>query len=269
MKIKAKKSLGQNFLKDDAVLQRIVESANLSENDTVIEIGPGQGVLTELLAQKCKKVIAIELDDRLIPILTEKFENNGKIEIVHGDVLKINFPELIEKYEIRDTKYKIVANLPYYITSPIIRLFLETQFPPNEMILMVQKEVAERICAKPGEMSILAVSVQYYAEPKYLFTVPKESFEPMPKVESAVIKITKDKEQETRNKQEIKKFFRIVRAGFSAKRKTLANNLSNGLQIDKKEIEDKLISLGFSKNTRAQELKVDDWRGLGGFFMKS
>ena len=260
--IKAKKSLGQNFLKDDAVLQRIVESAELSKNDVVIEIGPGQGVLTELLAQKCKKVIAIELDDRLIEMLRNKLRNKENVEIIHDDILKINLPELVSKYEIQDTRYKIVANIPYYITAPIIRLLLETEFPPSEMILMVQKEVAERICAEKGQMSILAVSVQYYAEPKYLFTVPATAFEPVPKVDSAVIRITRNKKQETRNKQEMKKFFQIVRAGFSAKRKTLVNNLSNGLAIDKKEIEEKLITLGFSKNTRAQELGVEDWEKI-------
>ena len=262
MEIKAKKSLGQNFLKDDAVLQRIVESAKLSTDDVVIEIGPGHGALTEILTQKCKKVIAIELDDRLIEVLQKKFENQKNIEILHDDILKINLPKLITDYELPVAGYKVVANLPYYITSPIIRLFLETQYPPQEMILMVQKEVAERICAKAGKMSILAVSVQYYAKPEYLFTVPKESFEPKPKIESAVIRIIRNNDQETRDKQDTKKFFRIVRAGFSAKRKTLVNNLSNGLQIDKEEIEEKLISLGFSKNTRAQELGVEDWNKL-------
>lgn len=257
--------MGQNFLKDEAILQRIIESANLSKNDVVIEIGPGHGVLTELLAQKCKKVIAIELDDRLIEMLRNKLRNKENVEIIHDDILKINLPELVSKYEIQDTRYKIVANIPYYITAPIIRLLLETEFPPSEMILMVQKEVAERICAKAGEMSILAVSVQYYAQPEYLFTVPKTAFDPMPKVDSAVIRITRNKKQETRNKQEVKKFFQIVRAGFSAKRKTLVNNLSSGLQLDKKTVEEKLIALGFSKNTRAQELGVEDWQKLSEF----
>jgi 16S rRNA (adenine1518-N6/adenine1519-N6)-dimethyltransferase len=253
--IKAKKSLGQNFLKDDAVLHRIVENANLSVDDVVIEIGPGHGVLTELLAQKCKKVIAIELDNRLIETLQNKFRSTNNVEIIHGDILKINLPNLVKNY-------KVVANLPYYITSPVIRLFLETQYPPQEMILMVQKEVAERICAQAGKMSILAISVQYYAKPEYLFTVPKESFEPMPKVESAVIRIMNHESRIMNNKEETKKIFRIVRAGFSAKRKTLVNNLSNGLSIDKKEIEEKLIVLGFSKNTRAQELGVENWNKL-------
>jgi 16S rRNA (adenine1518-N6/adenine1519-N6)-dimethyltransferase len=266
MIIKAKKSLGQNFLKDDAVLQRIVENAKLSADDVVIEIGPGHGALTELLVQKCKKVIAIELDDRLIEILQNKFKDTGNVEIIHDDILKINLPELISnkltKLKAKEANYKVVANLPYYITSPIIRLFLETDYSPQEMIVMVQKEVAERICAQAGKMSILAVSVQYYAQPEYLFTVSKESFEPMPKVESAVIRIMRNVKRKKQNKEEVKKFFRIVRAGFSAKRKTLINNLSNGLQIDKEKIEEKLISLGFSKNTRAQELGVEDWKKL-------
>ncbi|NTV40655.1 MAG: ribosomal RNA small subunit methyltransferase A [Candidatus Moranbacteria bacterium] len=268
--IKAKKSLGQNFLKDEAVLSHIIESANLSKEDVVVEIGPGQGALTEKLAQVCKQVIAIEIDERLVEVLHTKFLGNENLEIVQGDILKINLPELIEEKvfnlkanEISETiSYKVVANLPYYITSPIVRLLLETKYPPTEMVVMVQKEVAERIVAKPGAMSILAVSVQYYAKAEFLFTVFKQSFEPMPKVDSAILKITRNKKQETNSKEETKKFFRIVKSGFSAKRKTLVNNLSNGLQLEKRVIEEKLASLGFSPNTRAQELSVADWRKL-------
>ena len=266
MEIRAKKSLGQNFLKDEAVLQRIIDDAKISSEDMVLEIGPGQGALTEKLQKVCKKVIAVELDDRLIELLHTKFVGNENVEIVHDDILKLNLPEMVSKklmkLKANEANYKVIANIPYYITAPIIRLLLETKYPPQEMILMVQKEVAERITAKAGEMSILAVSVQYYAKPEYLFTVSKESFEPVPKVDSAIIKITRDNGQETRDKEETKKFFRIVKAGFSAKRKTLVNNLSNGLQLDKNEIEEKLELLGFSKNTRAQELEVEDWKKL-------
>lgn len=263
-KLKAKKSLGQNFLKDESVLRRIIEAAKISSEDIVLEIGPGQGALTELLVEKCKKVIAIELDDRLIPVLQEKFKDTGNVEIIHDDILKINLPKLLEeKLKASEAKsYKLVANIPYYITAPIIRLLLETKFPPSEMILMVQKEVAERICAKAGEMSILAVSVQFYADPEYLFTVPKESFDPVPQVESAILRIARNNNQETITKEDVKKFFRIVKAGFSAKRKTLGNNLASSLQLDKKEVEEKLEGLGFSKNTRAQELGVEDWKKL-------
>lgn len=270
--IKAKKSLGQNFLQDETVLNRIIKDAKIGKGDVVLEIGPGQGALTEKLAQVCQKVIAIELDDRLVPILEEKFKHEKKVEIVHDDILKINLPKLIEErifskvYEASEIKsYKVVANIPYYITAPIIRLLLETKYPPREMILMVQKEVAERIVAKAGNMSILAASVQYYAEAQYLFSVPKESFEPVPKVESAIIKIARIENQESRiknDKDEAKKFFRVVKAGFSAKRKTLANNLAASLQLDKKEVELQLENLGFDKSVRAQELSVEDWKEI-------
>lgn len=262
--LKAKKSLGQNFLKDADVLGRIIKSANLSDQDVVIEVGPGQGALTELLAGVCKKVIAIELDDRLIEPLHTKFVGDKNVEIIHDDILKLNLPALMEK-QLKDNdakSYKVVANIPYYITAPIIRLFLETKIPPTEVMFMVQKEVAERICAKPGEMSILAVSVQYYARALFLFTVFKESFEPMPKVDSAIIHISRNMKDERPSPEETKKFFRVVKSGFSAKRKTLINNLANSLQLDKKHIEDALSSIGFAANTRAQELGVEDWKKL-------
>jgi len=238
----------------------------------VLEIGPGHGALTEKLAAVCKQVIAIELDERLIELLHTKFVGNENVEIISGDILKINLPELVNEKifnlkanEASEAKsYKVVANLPYYITSPIIRLLLETKYPPTEMVVMVQKEVAERIVAKPGAMSILAVSVQYYAKAEFLFTVFKQSFEPMPKVDSAIIKmsVTSNQQLVTSDKEKTKKFFRIVKSGFSAKRKTLINNLSNGLQLEKKVVEEKLAQLGFSANTRAQELGVEDWRKL-------
>lgn len=261
MEIKAKKSLGQNFLRDDSVLEKIVESADLNTHDFVIEIGPGEGVLTEKLAKKAGKVLAIELDDRLVPILKDKFENEKNVEILHEDILKLNLSQVTGQSS-NVTGYKVVANLPYYITSPIIRYFLENENQPSEMILMVQKEVAERVVAKKGGMSILAVSVQYYAEAEYLFTVSRNAFEPQPKVDSAVIRIVTSKRQSATSKEETRKFFRIVRAGFSSKRKTLANNLSGSFQKDKKEVENILEKMGFAKTVRAQELEVEDWRNL-------
>lgn len=258
--IRAKKSLGQNFLQDGAMLDRIIEGAATSSDDIVIEIGPGKGALTEKLAEVCKKVVAIELDDRLIPILEEKFKGKNNVEIVHADILTVNLPDLISNFKFQISNYKVVANIPYYITAPIIKLFLETKYPPQEMILMVQKEVAERIVAQKGQMSILAVSVQYYAYAEILFNVPRAAFDPIPDVDSAVIKITHYASHITN--EETKKFFRIVKAGFSAKRKTLANNLSSSLHLDKKEVEEKIESLGFSKNIRAQELGVEDWKNM-------
>jgi len=285
MKIKPKKSLGQNFLIDNNVIQKIIEHADLKKDDVVLEIGPGKGVLTEALAAKCQKVIAIEIDQNLIPVLQNRFKENKKIEIIQGDILKIfNFqfsPPAggFKQFSISNSQisndnakkqkavsYKLIANLPYYITSPIIRKFLEAEIPPQEMILMVQKEVAERIVAKKGKMSILAVSVQYYAKAEILFLVGKESFDPVPEVDSAVIKITNNLQQTTYNKSETDNFFRIVRAGFCAKRKTLANNLANSLHIERKEAEEKLAQICIASNARPQELSVEEWKKLAELF---
>ena len=179
--------LGQNFLKDLTVLEKIIRASVMEEADFIVEIGPGEGVLTERLAESGKKIIAIEVDEKLIPFLTEKLLPFQNIELIHDDILKIHLPELIKK--TGKTRYKLIANIPYYITSPIIRLFLEQSDQPQEMVLMIQKEVAQRIVAKKGQKSILAISVGYYASSEILFTVGKESFSPAPKVDSAVIRI--------------------------------------------------------------------------------
>ncbi|KKP70986.1 MAG: dimethyladenosine transferase [Candidatus Moranbacteria bacterium GW2011_GWE2_35_2-] len=284
--------LGQNFLKDENVVEKIIKAADLKSDDVVLEVGPGKGVLTNELAKFSNRVIAVEKDEELVKMtagnfqfsifppkadqpgagnfqsisndLSLNFKNN--VVIISGDILEINLDKLLEANNV--VNYKVVANIPYYITSKIIRLFLESENPPSEMILMVQKEVAERIVANPGQMSILAVSVQYYAKAEYLFTVGRESFDPAPEVDSAVIKISGIRNQEagSRNNEEVKKFFRIVKAGFSAKRKTLANNLSNSLHKDKKEIESILSQLGFLSTVRAQELSVEDWKKLSNIF---
>jgi 16S rRNA (adenine1518-N6/adenine1519-N6)-dimethyltransferase len=257
-KFKHKKSLGQNFLTNYDVIDHIVDVADI-EDRVVLEIGPGEGVLTEALTRIAKKVVAVELDDRLVPVLEKKFSSFDNIDIIHGDILHMNVMELVEKYA-KDESYKVVANIPYYITAPIIRLFLELPAQPQEIILMVQKEVAQRLVAKPGGMSLLAVSAQYYADVEYLFSVPKEDFDPVPNVDSAIIKL-KVKKQELKVEED-RDFFRIVKIGFSAKRKTLVNNLANGLQKEKGEIEDILLRQGFKGNVRAQELSVDNWKNL-------
>jgi 16S rRNA (adenine1518-N6/adenine1519-N6)-dimethyltransferase len=282
MEIKPKKSLGQNFLRDKSIVNKIIESANLNADDFVIEVGPGTGILTEELVKMAGKVLAIEIDHTLIKPLQKKFENKKNVEILSGDILKINLPALLG-HEM--SKYKVIANLPYYITSPIIRLFLETEMPPQEMILMVQKEVAERITAspseipaesrsakrisrgKPGQMSILAVSVQYYAQAEIIFEVNRKCFDPVPEVDSSVIKISNLAYRQAGLKSQISKmeqnkFFRVVRAGFCAKRKTLSNNLSNSLHLDKKEVEEKIKAVGFKPTARAQELSVEDWKNI-------
>jgi 16S rRNA (adenine1518-N6/adenine1519-N6)-dimethyltransferase len=299
--MKPKKSLGQNFLKDKSVLDRIIQSANLSVDDFVVEVGPGEGVLTEKLIRHVGKVLAIEIDKNLAENLDKRFSGNKKLEIINDDILKINLPELIKslphpvrskflgknstdrplpKGEVENVAYKIVANIPYYITSPIIQLFLETKYPPREMILMVQKEVAKRICAKPGAMSILAVSVQYYAKAELLFYVDKKAFWPVPEVDSAVIRINPfphpvrskflgknlTDRPLPRGEVESKKFFRIVRAGFSSKRKTLLNNLSSSFHLEKSETEEKLKKAGIDPGSRAQELTIEDWKKISPLF---
>lgn len=254
--------LGQNFLKNDDIVKKIIAAANLTHDDLVVEIGPGKGILTEELAKYADKVVAVELDENLVKLLLNKFSNTKNVEIIHGDILKTNISNLLRPPRSKSEKsYKVVANIPYYITSPIIRLFLESEMPPIEMILMVQKEVAERIVSKPGKMSILAVSVQYYADAEILFEVGKENFEPMPEVDSAVIKITKHRSQRT-NKTQSTNFFRIVKAGFSAKRKTLVNNLANSLHLDKSIVEEKIKTAGLKPTVRAQELSVENWKNL-------
>ncbi|TAK94719.1 ribosomal RNA small subunit methyltransferase A [Patescibacteria group bacterium] len=264
--IQPKKSLGQNFLIDHSVIDQIMAAAKLQSDDVVLEIGPGQGVLTEALSKKCSKVIAVEIDETLVTLLRNKFKGKKNIEIVTGDILKLNVEKIFTDYQLPITGYKVIANLPYYITSPIIRKFLESEVPPQEMILMVQKEVAERIVAKPGEMSILAVSVQYYARAEILFPVSKKAFSPVPEVESAVIRITHNAKRIT--SEEANKFFRIVRAGFCAKRKTLINNLANSFHIPRGEVEKKVRNAGLDSKVRAQELSVDDWQKLSALFQK-
>ena len=249
-----KKSLGQNFLKNDTVIQQIVDFSRIMSDDVVVEIGPGQGVLTEALAQKAGNVIAIELDERLIPVLEQKFKDHKNVTIIHGDVLHMNINSLISGFD----EYKVVANIPYYITAPIIRLFLEQEYVPRSLTLMVQKEVAERLSAQPGAMSIIAVAAQYYADVEYGFTVSRNDFEPVPAVDSAVITLHVKKEKP----QDSKTFFRVVKIGFSARRKTLCNNIANGFHRSKDEVVGILHNIGLGENVRAQELSIEQWQIL-------
>ncbi len=255
------RKLGQHFLNNPEIIKKIITSSNLNLDDVVLEIGPGEGVLTSALSKNSKKVIAIEIDEKLLPNLQERFQNKNNVEIIHGDILSTNLPELLKDNKINS--YKLIANIPYYITSKIIRLFLESKMPPEEMILMVQKEVAERIVAKPGKMSKLSASVQYYGEAEYLFSVGKENFTPPPEVDSAVVKIKNIKKIDKDNS---KKFFRIVRAGFCARRKTLLNNISNSFHIDKKLVQEKLKTAGIIPTARAQELSIEEWEELSKIF---
>lgn len=261
--VKILKSLGQNFLVSENILKQIIQAAELSKDDLAIEIGPGLGVLTEELSQGCRQVIAVEKDKKLAEMLEEKLSQaktkNTNVEIITGDVLKINLNEKIRKYS-PDKKYKFVANIPYYITSPVIRLFLESKFPPQVMVLLVQKEVAERICAKPGKLNVLALSVQIYGEPEIIGFVDKSSFYPEPQVDSAILRIRKIKKDVLSD--DYQKIFKIIKIGFAAKRKKLCNNLSAGLCLDKNKAGALLQKAGISLNARAQELKLSDWKKL-------
>jgi len=254
-KIQPLKGFGQNFLINREVLKKIIEAANLTKNDIVLEIGPGIGNLTTELAEKVKKVVAIEKDQKMVEILKEALKEYKNVEIIKEDILKTNI-----QYLISNIQYKVVANLPYYITSPVIRKFLESENQPKEMILMVQKEVAQRICSKPPDMSILAVSVQFYAEPEIVSYVSKKSFWPSPKVDSAILKISALNQR--RKSAFNQRFFKIVKAGFSQPRKQLVNNLSNGLRIDKIKTEDWLLKNNIQPSQRAETLSIKDWMNL-------
>ena len=254
------KKLGQVFLISKSVLREIIESAELKKTDTVLEIGPGIGALTQELAKKVKRVVAVEKDLKMIDVLKEALRDFKNVKIIEGDILKADL-----KRHILNTKpYKVVANLPYYITSPVIRKFLESENPPSQMILMVQKEVAQRIVAHPPHMSVLAVSVQFYAKPKIISSVSKKCFWPQPKIDSAIIKIS----QIGRNLPRIDTnlFFEIVRAGFSHPRKQLVNNLSIGLKLEKQKTRSWLLKNKISPKQRAQTLQIKDWRNLAKTF---
>ena len=263
------KGWGQNFLIDKSVLKKIIESANLKPNDIVLEIGPGIGTLTQELAKKVHpvkslrskfngagKVIAIEKDEKMVEILNETVGDSKNIKVIEGDVLKIKTAAL----NLRN--YKLIGNLPFYITSPLIRKFLEkVEVKPRQMILMVQKEVAQRICASPPNMSILAVSVQFYAEPKILFYVSKNSFWPKPKVDGAVLKII-PLTNTNRKLTNTKLFFQLVKGGFSQPRKQLCNNLAKGLKLNKEKTKNWLLENQINPIQRAETLSIKDWLNL-------
>lgn len=248
------KRLGQNFLIDKNILDKIVATSDLSEHDTVIEVGPGVGVLTQELATRVKRVIAIEKDRKMCEILQEVLKDFHNVEIVNEDILKWDICRVCDTRQ----NYKVIANLPYYITSPVIRKFLESPLSPEFMVFMVQKEVGERIIAKPPHMSILAVSVQLYAEPKIVARVSKNCFLPAPTVDSAIVKITirNSSDQRAIDKHA---FFQLVKAGFAQKRKLLISNIVNGLSIKREIVERAFEKAKVNIQARAQELATDQW----------
>lgn len=254
MAFQHKKKYGQNFLTKQAeILARILEVSEVQKQDNILEIGPGEGALTELLLQEAKSVVNIEIDEDLKPILEKKFGNNENYRLIMGDVLKVDFSKYMEEGT------KVVANIPYYITSPIIQKIIEHRSLIPAAFLMVQKEVGERICAKRGrERSALTLSVEYFARAEYLFTIPKEYFTPVPKVDSAFIGIHMKEREEIAKQIPEELFFKYVKAGFWNKRKNLVNNFSS-LGFSKTEIKESLIKLGIAENERAENLSLQEW----------
>ncbi len=248
----AKKSLGQNFLKNGTIVKEIVKAIEAKTSDTILEIGPGQGVLTEELLRTGATVIAVEKDNRLISFLTEKFAKSietGKFTLIHGDILSFD----PKSSGLKAGSYKIAANIPYYITGQILRQFLESNYQPKAMVLMVQKEVAERIITRNTKESILSISVKAYGEPKYIRTVSRGNFNPAPNVDSAVLLIDNISKKYFSNLSE-NRFFEIVKKGFGQKRKMLKGNL--GIS------EETLVNCGISPKARAEELSLGQWKNL-------
>ena len=256
-KIHPLKGLGQNFLVNKGAVKMVINAADIKPDEVILEVGPGLGALTKELAKKAKKVIAVEKDRKMVEILKETLKGFENIEIVRGDILKL-------KLQI-PKPYKIVANLPFHLTAPVIRKFLESANTPEEMILVVQKEVGQRICARVPDMNLLAISVQVYAEAEIANYVSKKSFWPRPKVDAAIIKIQipKSKFQNFAKfglaKEKTDLFFKVVRAGFSQPRKQLINNLSQGLKLNRVKVEGWLKKNGIHSTQRAETLTLKDW----------
>lgn len=292
--IKPARSKGQNFLIQEEIYERIVAAAEIQAHDKIIEVGPGLGFLTAKLAAKAKQITAIELDDKLASylksaLISKKIDN---VVVINQDVMKFDIRNLImdEKIQresstslnmsannnasqfdqISNIKYpisscKIVANLPYNITSQFLRKFLESELRPELMVLMLQKEVAQRIIAKPGEMSLLSVSVQFYALPEIIEFVPASAFWPVPEIDSAVIRLTTNSDLPLKS-DEIRDFFRMVKFGFSARRKMLKNNLAGAYKISQNECASILNKAGLKEKARAQDLSLQEWVHLFGYF---
>lgn len=254
--LRADKALGQNFLQDASALEKIIQAAGIQADDTILEIGPGLGSLTRYLAVSAKTVTAVELDTSLIPILQEVLAPYPNTRIVTGDILGFPPAALIAAED-----YLVVANVPYYITSAIFRHLLEAHPRPRRIVLTIQKEVAKRICANPGEMSLLALSVQVYGQPRIAAAIPAGAFYPSPKVDSAVIRVDMYP-QPVIPPSRLERFFQLAKAGFSQKRKTLRNSLSAGLRISPSDAQQLLEKSNIDPMRRAETLSLAEWNLL-------
>ncbi|MEP7199082.1 MAG: 16S rRNA (adenine(1518)-N(6)/adenine(1519)-N(6))-dimethyltransferase RsmA [Chloroflexota bacterium] len=270
--LRPKKSLGQNFLISESLLQSIVRAADMDPDDVVIEVGPGVGTLTYQLALTARRVVAVELDQHMVAILRDTLASCGNVTVLHQDILRLDIADAIAQIPTNQPtnqpptsnlqlpastlQYKVVANLPYYITSAVIRKFLDSPHPPNVLVLMVQHEVAQRIMAAPGDMSLLAVSVQFYAQPSLVMKLPAGAFYPAPQVDSAVVRLDVRAE---RPAVDVERFFRVAHAGFGQKRKQLRNSLAAGLGLSGAESEAWLRRADIDPQRRAQTLTIAEW----------
>lgn len=254
--IRPDKRLGQNFLLDPVALQRVIQASNLKQDDSVLEVGAGVGNLTRLLATRCRRVVAVELDPRLIVPLEQVVGIYENVQVVQGDIMELEPSHLMEQ-----AGYVVVANIPYYITSALIRHLLESEPQPRQMTMTVQREVAKRICAEPGEMSMLALSVQVYGEPSIEARIPAGAFYPVPKVESSIVTIHLYGTPLIPPPW-LSTFFKLAKAGFSQKRKTLRNSLAGGLHFSRDETEHLLQDAGIDPMRRAETLSIQEWKNL-------
>jgi len=261
---KPKKRLGQHFLTDEAVLERILSAAELSPGDIVVEIGPGLGVLTEALARQGARVMAVELDAKLVALLKERLAGFPDVRIVHADILNVTPRQLLQdNLPASDLGrgYKVVANLPYYITSPVLSHFLEAEPRPSRMVIMVQKEVGEAIAAAPGRMRLLSVKAQFYSKPAIVSYVPAASFHPPPKVDSLILRLDVYSKPPI-GVSDVASFFAIVMHGFSAPRKQLRNSLAHSLEMSAAQVTSLLETAGIEGKRRAETLSLEEWREL-------
>lgn len=263
------KALGQNFIIDSSVCPTMVEMLGTDKNTGVLEIGPGVGVLTKELCKASGKVVSVELDERLYPVLDKTLEDYDNFELVKGDCMKLNLKEIIEEKLAGFDTIKVCANLPYYITSPVIMSLLESKLPITEIEVMVQQEAAERLCAEIGsrEAGAVSVAVSYYGEAQILFNVGRECFMPSPKVDSSVIKIRLFDEPKYVVKNE-KKFFSLIKGIFAQRRKTLVNSLSNSVGLPKTEIQNSLSQMGLAPTVRAENLTMEELVELSELLIK-
>ena len=263
------KKFGQNFLIDTHVLDKIIDASGVTEDDFVLEIGPGIGTMTQYLCERAREVVAVEIDKNLIPILSDTLKNYSNVTVINEDILKLDICKLAEEKN-QGKPIKVVANLPYYITTPIIMGLFESHVPIDSITIMVQKEVAERMQEKPGskEYGALSLAVQYYAKPEIVANVPPNCFMPRPNVGSAVIRLTRHEKPPVEVEDE-KLMFRIIRASFNQRRKTLANGLKNSqeLQFTKEQVEQAITECGLPLNIRGEALTLEQFAALADIFV--